>query len=497
MYRTRLSGQWVALRGAPEGLFEPCGACVERAAMAVLLDQPFGVVANDEGADGVADLVDGLEDACMHDLLLQRSEQALDHSIRFRLPDEGVAWRHAPEPDLLLEVVGHEVAAVVVAEREAAGGAGGELTELLADGHADGLGGLVAGAGLCHVPAQQLGVPVLGDAEQPHLAVPDGGDPGGVGGPHHVRRRGDDVTVVRRLALLAGAVRRQQGVLAHQPQGALARHPDAVAHAQAGPDLAVPLAGPGRAREVGSDRRQQILVGDGWPWAAARRARPGPGIVRRACLTHGVERGPGHLPDAADAGDPVAAAGGRGGRVRHHRDLRRAKGPGRSILARSSSTAMVSSPMRCRAAASWPSVGSASRSFSAPSNAASALWRHCSSLNTGKPSSRESSSAASPRISRSTTSRLRPALQRWPGASGPNAVRPPAGRAPRPGDSVDRLRPPSLTSGPIAASLHSFSSMLLFTMPVSRRTNGCPGKPGAAQEVVVSDAGSASQRVGS
>src|SRR3712207_2592183 len=80
VYRTRLSGQWVALRGAPEGLFEPCGACVERAAMAVLLDQPFGVVANDKGTDGVADLVDGLEDASMHDLLLQRSERSEEHT---------------------------------------------------------------------------------------------------------------------------------------------------------------------------------------------------------------------------------------------------------------------------------------------------------------------------------------------------------------------------------------------------------------------------------
>ena len=45
VYRTRFSGQWVALNGTAEGLFEPCGTGVERAAMAVLLDQPFGVVA--------------------------------------------------------------------------------------------------------------------------------------------------------------------------------------------------------------------------------------------------------------------------------------------------------------------------------------------------------------------------------------------------------------------------------------------------------------------
>src|SRR5215218_8697936 len=82
VYRTRLSGQWVALRGAPEGRFEPCGACVERAAMAVLLDQPFGVVAGDEDADCVADLVDGLEDASMHDLLFERAEEPLDDAVR-------------------------------------------------------------------------------------------------------------------------------------------------------------------------------------------------------------------------------------------------------------------------------------------------------------------------------------------------------------------------------------------------------------------------------
>src|SRR5215207_7239568 len=256
LYRTRLSGQWVALRGVPEGLFEPCGACVERAAMAVLLDQPFGVVANDEGADGVADLVDGLEDASMHDLLLQRSEQALDHAIRFRLPDEGVAWRHAPEPDLLLEVVGHEVAAVVVAEREAAGGAGGEVTELLADGHADGLDRLEAGARLRDVPAERVR-------------------------RSNARRRGDDVAVVRRFAALAGAVRRQQGVLAHQAQDALAGDTDAVAHAQAGPDLSVSLAGPGGEVEILPDGGEQGLVRDGRLRPTPRRRRRLGGVRHR------------------------------------------------------------------------------------------------------------------------------------------------------------------------------------------------------------------------
>src|SRR5215207_827739 len=132
--------------------------------MAVLLDQPFGVVAGDEGADGIAGLVDGPEDAAMHDLLFQRAEEALYDAVRLGLADEGVARRHAPEPDLLLEDVRHEVAAVVVAERQAAGGPGAEVAEPPAGRHADGLDRLVAGAALGHVPAEQFGVPVLGDA---------------------------------------------------------------------------------------------------------------------------------------------------------------------------------------------------------------------------------------------------------------------------------------------------------------------------------------------
>ena len=59
----------------------PSGASVVRASVAVLLDQPFGVVAGGEGADGVSDVVDGLEDTSVHDLLLEGSEQALDDAI--------------------------------------------------------------------------------------------------------------------------------------------------------------------------------------------------------------------------------------------------------------------------------------------------------------------------------------------------------------------------------------------------------------------------------
>src|SRR3954468_3618344 len=313
VYRTRLPGHWVALCGAPDGLVQPRGPHVERAAMAVLLDQPLGVVAGGEGTDSVTDLVDGLEDAAVHELLFQTAEQALDDAVRLGFCDEGVARGHAPEPDLLLAVGGHKVAAVIVAERDASGGVGRELAELLADGHAEGLCSFEAGARLRHVPAEELGVPVFGDAEQPDLAVLDGGDLGRVGGPHDVRRLSDDVAVVRCLGPLVGAVRRQQSVLAHQAQDALAGDADAVTHAQAGPDLAVAFAGPGGTGEVLADGGEQRPVGARGLWPAARRqTRQGAGRHR---LAGGVEAGARHAPGLADALDAVALAAGGGGGV--------------------------------------------------------------------------------------------------------------------------------------------------------------------------------------
>src|SRR4051795_13046781 len=72
VYRTRCSGHAVALCGAPEVGVEASGAHVAWAEVAILLDQPLSVVAGGEVADGVADLFDGLEDAAMDGLFVQR-----------------------------------------------------------------------------------------------------------------------------------------------------------------------------------------------------------------------------------------------------------------------------------------------------------------------------------------------------------------------------------------------------------------------------------------
>src|SRR3712207_6901454 len=50
------------LRGAPEGLLLPGRTHLGWAAVAVLLDQPLGVIAGDEGPDGLAHVIDRSEE---------------------------------------------------------------------------------------------------------------------------------------------------------------------------------------------------------------------------------------------------------------------------------------------------------------------------------------------------------------------------------------------------------------------------------------------------
>ena len=59
-----------------------------------------------------------------------------------------------------MEMFGEERAAVIVSQRQATGEARADMTEDIADRHADGLDGGVAIPALGDVPAQRFGVPV-------------------------------------------------------------------------------------------------------------------------------------------------------------------------------------------------------------------------------------------------------------------------------------------------------------------------------------------------
>ena len=122
--------------------------------------------------------------------------------------------------------------------------------------HANGLSGGVAITDLGHVPSDCFGIPVLDDGEQPDFAIQHGRDLRGVGAPHQVRRIGGDVPVMGFTWPREVAVRRQQAVLAHQPQHSLAGNPKPIENAQPRPYLAMTLTDPGRTSEIGADCAQ-------------------------------------------------------------------------------------------------------------------------------------------------------------------------------------------------------------------------------------------------
>ena len=185
----------------------------------------------------------------------------------------------------------------------------------------------------------------------------------------------DDLTVMGIAATAAAAMGREQIVLAHQAEHPLAGNPDVATDPKPSPDLAVALALPGRCLQVGLDGHQQRLVRD--------RGLRSPTLCRRLlgvlAGSHGVERGAGHAPGGADPPQAVGQTrAGRGGGT-HRRDLRRPKGPKVSVLASSSSTCMVNSPIRFMALSSSACTGSPLRCLSEASIPPIAFSRHCSS----------------------------------------------------------------------------------------------------------------------
>ena len=201
----------------------------------------------------------------------------------------------------------------------------------------------------------------------------------------------DDLTVMGIAATAAAAMGREQIVLAHQAEHPLAGNPDVATDPKPSPDLAVALALPGRCLQVGFDRHQQRLVRD--------RGLRSPTLCRRLLGVlaggHGVERGAGHAPGGADPPQAVGQTrAGRGGGT-HRRDLRRPKGPKVSVLASSSSTCMVNSPIRFMALSSSACTGSPLRCLSEASIPPIAFSRHCSSRKISTPNWRDRSCTGS------------------------------------------------------------------------------------------------------
>src|SRR4051794_26732696 len=360
---------------------------------AVALDQPGRIVGFPEPEQRLPQLLDGLEGPHPEQVFLQRADEALGTAIAFWCPHEGGRTLDAEEGQFFLEMIGHVLRAVVVAHGQTAGDCLGEPTEMLPHALADWLQGLEAGGPGMRVDADAFGGAVIDCDEYRGLAFA-GDRRRQVGTPHRINPfRDDGAVVIARPPRRAGPRRREQIVLAHQPQHPAQRGAGA-GMPQSRPDLAVPLAMERAGGKHAPDRYRQRLI-------RHRTARPAP--LRRRWRRGGqvtIHARAGEPPHPADRGQAIRFAGNRRDSPAHGLRLRRAKG-------RPASSRAIFSFSRSRSISAAPSLAF-SRSLSSSSPVAARLVRAASpparkescqpvSVAAVTPNSRETVSRSSPR----------------------------------------------------------------------------------------------------
>src|SRR3954469_19671016 len=138
-------------------------------------------------------------------------------TVALGLADEGGRALDAKEGDLILEVAGQVVGAVVVAERETLGHGLLDGAEVAQDALAHRLEGLEAVAGARGMAANALAGAVVNGDEHPGPTLVQGHGLGHVGAPHHIHGGGGDGAVMGARLGTADAMWREQAMLAHQP----------------------------------------------------------------------------------------------------------------------------------------------------------------------------------------------------------------------------------------------------------------------------------------
>lgn len=352
MYRLGLIGHGFAYSGGL--LAECCLAGFQGSLKTQFLKTPMGIVARDEGIDGLTDGLEVAEDPTVDGLFLEGAAEAFGHTVGLGLGDEGEARRDAPEADLVEEVIGGVLGAMVHAQGQPSTGVRGGTPEIGLQAHGDGLQGRKATADLDHMVTDATGIEVIHRREHPHPAVVDGFDTDAIGAPERVGPFGQDGARVRLRYPLARPIGREQVVFAHQTQHAHARDAYAAQDTQPRPDLAVALTEERRGGQIGTDGLQEGRIGHLGLGSAALgmqgehlRPRP-PGVDRRA----------GGFQHATDPLQAIALAGPRGGLSAHRADLLRPKGRRTSRSRRRISFSITSSPIRRVASVSLSSRGS-------------------------------------------------------------------------------------------------------------------------------------------
>ena len=119
-------------------------SCLNRRLEAETLNQPVLVVESAKLLQFPDQFRYGLEVPGPQQLLLEGPEETFNTAVAFRLANECRRRLDPQEGELVLEVVAHELRAMIVAELEPLGGAGLEPSEVLMDALAEGFQGLEA-----------------------------------------------------------------------------------------------------------------------------------------------------------------------------------------------------------------------------------------------------------------------------------------------------------------------------------------------------------------
>src|SRR5208283_615676 len=386
--------------------------CLGWGEKSVSLDEPRAVVASGPGEEREPQLLDGLEGTEPEELLLEGSDEPLGAPVALRGTHESRARLDAEEEELVLKSVARVLAPVVVPHREALGDAEADDPESRAYGLADGLQGLVAGAGLRGVDAHALRGAMVHRDEDGHLAILLGESRRRIRAPHLVWLLRDDGPVVVVWPEYATCTRRGQEIrLAHEAENSSEGGPDTFQVPQPRPDLPVALTDPLGSGQVFADEGEQLFV---------RPERLGSALTEHwpLLILHSVpvQRRPAHPPGPAHARQAIGLLRGRRDGLAHGLDFLHGKcgalTSSFSAFSRSSSTSIVSSPTFARSRRFSSSATLGSRLFSPASALARKAFRHSDSVAAVAPSSRETVSRSSPLSNRITASTFRRAVKR-------------------------------------------------------------------------------------
>lgn len=169
----------------------------------------------------MAQFVEIVPNSTFDDLFLEGAEEALGDAIGLRFPDESKAMMNAEIAQFISEVVGSVLASVIAADGQASSLIRSERSEVLLDAHSNRFEGGEAISLFADMPSDAFRIEMVDYSENPDIAFFDRHDLGSIGSPHLIGTIRANGSIVGVCLSSWYPERRQQVVLAHDPQDAV------------------------------------------------------------------------------------------------------------------------------------------------------------------------------------------------------------------------------------------------------------------------------------